>query len=296
MNKKSYYMTLGTLLALTACTPKQKIEYPAAERTDVCDTLWGVVVADPYRWLENDTSNATAEWVRAENKLTNRYLAKIPFREDLRKRLAEVTQYATEDIPWKKHGKFYFYRNDGTQNQDVLYEADSLGAIPHVVLDPNTLSEDGTVALSQVSISPDGNYLAYSIARSGSDWNEIYVIDLKSGELLPDHIQWVKFSNISWYGDGFYYSTFKPEKGKELTATNTYHTVYYHKLGSDVATDQKIYCNEEMAEMVGLWIAVPVLISEIFQEASILKSCREYLYDCRIAIAFVSCSIRAYAA
>ncbi len=99
MNKKSYYMTLGTLLALTACTPKQKIEYPAAERTDVCDTLWGVVVADPYRWLENDTSNATAEWVRAENELTNRYLAKIPFREDLRKRLAEVTQYATEDIP-----------------------------------------------------------------------------------------------------------------------------------------------------------------------------------------------------
>ena len=175
MTPKSYYMTLGTLLALTACTSNQKIEYPATERTNVCDTLWGVAVPDPYRWLENDTSEATAEWVRAENEVTNHYLSKIPFREGLRKRLSEVTQYATEGIPWKKHGKFYFYRNDGTQNQDILYEADSLGAEPHVVLDPNELSEDGTVALSQVSISPDGKYLAYSIARSGSDWNEIYV-------------------------------------------------------------------------------------------------------------------------
>lgn len=245
MTPKSYYMTLGTLLALTACTSNQKIEYPATERTNVCDTLWGVAVPDPYRWLENDTSEATAEWVRAENEVTNHYLSKIPFREGLRKRLSEVTQYATEGIPRKKHGKFYFYRNDGTQNQDILYEADSLGAEPHVVLDPNELSEDGTVALSQVSISPDGKYLAYSIARSGSDWNEIYVLDLQSRKLLPDHIKWVKFSNISWYGNGFYYSSFKPQKGQELTATNTYHTIYYHSLGSDIASDKKIYCNEE---------------------------------------------------
>lgn len=245
MTRKSYCMALSTLLALTACTSNFRPEYPATKRTNVCDTLWGVAVPDPYRWLENDTSAATAEWVRAENEITNKYLEQIPFREGLRKRLSEVTRYATESIPLKKHGKFYFYRNDGTQNQSVLYEADSLGATPRVVLDPNTLSKDGTVALSQIAISPDGKYLAYSIARSGSDWNEIYVMDLKSGELLPDHIKWIKFSNISWYGNGFYYCAFKPEKGKELSATNTYHTVYYHQLGSDVATDKKVYCNEE---------------------------------------------------
>ena len=147
----------------------------------------------------------------------------------------------------EKNGKYYFYRNDGTQNQSVLYEKETLDSEPRLILDPNTLSEDGTVALSQVEISPDGKYLAYAISRSGSDWNEIYVMDLNTLELLPDHVQWIKFSPISWYKDGFYYSAFKPEKGKELSATNEYHTIYYHKLGTPVENDTKIYCNEEHA-------------------------------------------------
>ncbi len=246
MNNKISILTMGAILA-TACTSSDKITYPVTERTSVCDTLWGEVVADPYRWLENDTSATTAAWVDTQNAVTNRYLNAIPFRQALRQRFDEVTRYATESMPNKENGKYYFYRNDGTQNQSVLYEKETLDSEPRLILDPNTLSEDGTVALSQVEISPDGKYLAYAISRSGSDWNEIYVMDLNTLELLPDHVQWIKFSPISWYKDGFYYSAFKPEKGKELSATNEYHTIYYHKLGTPVENDTKIYCNEEHA-------------------------------------------------
>lgn len=245
MNNKTILM-MGAILA-TACTSSDKISYPTTERTAVADTLWGETVADPYRWLENDTSAATAQWVEAQNAVTNNYLEAIPFREALRARLDAVSQYATQSMPSKKNGKYYYYGNTGTQNQSVLYEKASLDAEPRLILDPNKLSDDGTVALSQVEISPDGKYLAYSISRSGSDWNEIYVMDLNTLELLTDHIQWVKFSPISWYKDGFYYSAFKPEKGKELSATNKYHTVYYHKLGTGVENDRKIYCNEDNA-------------------------------------------------
>lgn len=246
MNNKISILTMGAILA-TVCTSSDKITYPVTERTSVCDTLWGEVVADPYRWLENDTSAATAAWVDTQNAVTNRYLNAIPFRQALRQRFDEVTRYATESMPNKENGKYYFYRNDGTQNQSVLYEKETLDSEPRLILDPNTLSEDGTVALSQVEISPDGKYLAYAISRSGSDWNEIYVMDLNTLELLPDHVQWIKFSPISWYKDGFFYSAFKPEKGKELSATNEYHTIYYHKLGTPVENDTKIYCNEEHA-------------------------------------------------
>lgn len=237
-------LIMGAIIA-TACSPGGKITYPETERTNVNDTLWGEVVADPYRWLENDTSAATAQWVEAQNAVTNSYLADIPFREALRNRLNEVSQYATESMPWKKNGKYYFYRNDGVQNQSVLYEKESLDAEARMILDPNALSEDGTVALSSVEISPDGKYLAYAISRSGSDWNEVFVMDLNTLELLPDHVEWIKFSPITWYNDGFYYSAFKPEIGKELSATNKNHTIYYHKLGTSTEQDRRIYCNEE---------------------------------------------------
>ena len=235
---------MGAILA-TACSPGGKITYPETQRTNVNDTLWGEVVADPYRWLENDTSVATAQWVEAQNRVTNSYLANIPFREALRNRLNEVSQYAVESMPWQENGKYYFYRNDGTQNQSVLYEKTSLDAEPRLILDPNTLSEDGTVALSAIALSPDGRYLAYAIARSGSDWNEVFVMDMNTLELLPDHVEWIKFSPISWHNDGFYYSAFKPEKGKELSASNKNHTIYYHKLGTDTENDRPVYCNQE---------------------------------------------------
>ena len=243
MNNKTI-LFMGAVL-MTACSTGDKIAYPVTERTDVCDTLWGEVVADPYRWLENDTSEATAQWVAAQNEVTHKYLEAIPFRDQLRERLNAISGYAVESMPSKTNGKYYFYRNDGKQNQSVLYEKASLDAEPRLILDPNTLSEDGTVALSSVEISPDGKYLAYAISRSGSDWNEIYVMDLNTLQLLPDHIQWIKFSPIAWHKDGFFYSAFKPEEGKELSAMNEYHTVYYHKLGSDAANDRKVYCNNE---------------------------------------------------
>lgn len=232
-------------LLATACSTSDKIHYPETQRTDVCDTLWGQPVADPYRWLENDTSAATAQWVAAQNKVTNSYLEAIPFRDALRKRYSALTEYAVESMPVKENGKYYFYRNDGKQNQNVLYEKATLDAEPRLILDPNKLSEDGTVALADVQFSPDGRYMAYAISRSGSDWNEIYVMDLETLQLLPDLVKWVKFSPIAWYNDGFFYSAFKPQEGKELSAENTYQTMYYHKLGTNPENDTKVYVNEE---------------------------------------------------
>ena len=243
MNNKTILL-MGAVL-MTACSTGDKIAYPVTERTAVCDTLWGQPVADPYRWLENDTSAATADWVAVQNAVTNNYLEAIPFREALRKRFNELTGYAVESMPFKQHGKYYYYANDGKQNQSVLYEKATLDGEARVILDPNTLSEDGTVALSDIYFSPDGKYLAYSISRSGSDWAEIYVMDLNTLQLLPDCVEWVKFSPATWYKDGFFYSAFKPAKGQELSAENKYQTMYYHKLGTDVENDVKIYCNEE---------------------------------------------------
>lgn len=244
MNKKTLILTMGALFA-TAHQASSSITYPATERGEVSDTYWGVEVADPYRWLENDTSAATAAWVKAQNEVTHGYLQQIPFLDALRDRLNEVTQYATETAPVKKNGKYYYYSNDGVQNQSVLYEKATLDAEPRLILDPNKLSEDGTVALAGIAFSHDGKYMSYAISRSGSDWNEVYVMDLSTLQLLPDCVKWVKFSPVTWYEDGFFYSAFKPEKGKELSAENRFQTMYYHKLGTDTENDVKIYCNEE---------------------------------------------------
>ncbi len=247
MCKKTLILTMGAIFA-TAPLANSAINYPDTKRTDVCDNYWGTTVADPYRWLENDTAAVTAEWVKEQNEVTNNYLAQIPFLDDLRNRLNTVTQYASETAPIKKNGKHYFYRNDGVQNQSVLYEKATLDAEPRLILDPNKLSEDGTVALNQVEISPDGRYLAYSISRNGSDWNEIFVMDLETLALIPDHIEWIKFSPIVWYNDGIYYSAFKPAKGQELSAMNEHNTIYYHKLGTSADSDVKVYCNEENSQ------------------------------------------------
>lgn len=245
---KSLIMTIMATTALTACNGgKSKINYPETMRdTTVVDDYFGTAVADPYRWLENDTSEATAEWVKAENEVTNAYLDKIPFRAGLKKRLSELLNYEKIGAPSKKHGKYYSFRNSGLQNQSVLYVQDSLSDTPRVVLDPNTLSEDGTVALKGVYISNNGKYMAYVISRSGSDWNEIYVLDLESGTLLEDHITWAKFTDAQWLGDGFFYSAYDaPADGNELSATNEYQKVYYHKLGTPQSADRLEYWNEK---------------------------------------------------
>ena len=236
-------LILMAAMASTAVTA-QNIQYPKAEKTGVKDTYFGTTVADPYRWLENDTSAQTAAWVAAENKVTNAYLAKIPFRQKLQKRLTELANYEKIGAPRKEHGKWYFFKNDGLQNQYVMYVMDELGGTPRVFLDPNTLSDDGTVALGGIHFSKNGRWLAYSISRSGSDWQEFYVIDLKTGKLTSDHIQWAKFSGADWQGDGFYYSAYDaPEQGKEFSNVNETHKVYYHKVGTPQSEDVLFYQN-----------------------------------------------------
>ena len=232
-------------LALTATTmTAQKKIYPNAPKDGTVDTYFGVKIPDPFRPLEADRSKETAEWVAAENKITNEYLAKIPFRGKLLKRLKEVADYEKVGAPFKKNGKWYVFKNNGLQNQSVLYQMDELGGALHEFLDPNKLSTDGTVALQGISFSKDGRYMAYVISRSGSDWQEIYVKDVATGELLSDHIEWAKFGGAQWCGNGFYYSAYDaPEKGKEYSSKNEVHKVYYHKIGTPQGPDVLFYQN-----------------------------------------------------
>lgn len=241
-----YVNILLIAILMYSCANKPTVEYPETRMDTVNDTYFGAVVADPYRWLEDDRSAETEAWVKAQNLVTYGYLDQIPFRPALKKRLTELMDYPKYGSPSKVAGKYYFYKNDGLQNQSVLYELDSLTAEPKVLLDPNKLSEDGTVALSGLAFSKDGKYLAYSIARSGSDWNEIYVMDVASRNLLADKIEWVKFSGIAWQGNGFYYSAYsKPEAGKEFSNKNEYHKVFYHSIGQAQSQDPVIFENKE---------------------------------------------------
>lgn len=233
------------MLALSAAEAMgQAIQYPAAPSDGTVDEYFGVKVADPFRPLENDTSAATKAWVEAENAVTSAYLARIPLRGKLQQRMKEVMNYEKMGIPFEQHGTWYCYHNDGLQNQSVLYRLDGLGGARHVFLDPNTLSSDGTVALQGTSFSHDGRYMAYTISRSGSDWQEIYVKDVKTGRDLNDHIRWSKFGGAVWHGDGFYYSAYDaPEPGKEYSSKNEVHKVYYHKMGTPQSEDRLFYQN-----------------------------------------------------
>ena len=240
---KTLFIT--TVLVATALTVDgQTIKYPQAPKDGTVDEYFGVKVADPFRPLEDDTCAATAAWVEAENRVTNAYLAKIPQRDKYLRRLKQVVNYEKVYTPFEKNGKWYVYKNDGMQNQAVLYQMDRLGGEQRVFLDPNKLSNDGTVALKNLSFSNDGRYFAYVISRSGSDWEEIFVMDVKTGKLLPDHIVWAKFTGADWLGDGFYYSAYDaPEKGKETSAKNEVQKVYYHKMGTPQSEDVLFYQN-----------------------------------------------------
>lgn len=243
--KKLIYTTI-LLLLMTACNSNSKINYPESATENIAETYFGVEVPEPYRWLENDTSAATGAWVIAQNKVTYDYLDRIPFRQALKKRLTVLNNFPKYGPPFKKNGKYYYFKNDGLQNQSVLYELKSLDGEPEVLLDPNKLSADGTVALSKVEFSKNGRYMAYSIARSGSDWNEIYIMDIEKRSLLADSIKWVKFSDIAWQGDGFYYSAYDaPATGSEYSGKNEYHKVFYHRLGESQKQDKLVFENKK---------------------------------------------------
>ena len=224
------------------------VPYPEAPHDATTDTYFGTTVADPYRPLENDTAAATKNWVEAENALTQAYLLQIPFRSRVKDRLTQLNDYHKAGLPYLENdGMYYIYENDGLRNQSVLYRMKRPGDTPELFLDPNSLSDDGTVALTGVYMSPKGKYTAYTISRSGSDWTEIYVMETASRRLLPDHIKWAKFTGASWLGDeGFYYSAYQaPEEGKEFSNVNDNHKVYFHKIGTPQTDDTVAYENNE---------------------------------------------------
>ena len=240
--KKQLLMLMATLA--TVQIQAQSLQYPSYAKQDVKDNYFGTLVNDPYRGLENDTSAQTAAWVEAENRVTAEFLSRIPFRDKLLKRLTGLVNYEKISAPRKRHGKWYFYKNNGLQNQSVLYVMDQLGGEPRVFLNPNELSTDGTVALKGVYYSNNGRWAAYSISRSGSDWEELFVIDLNTGQQTKDHIMWAKFTGAAWKGDGFYYSAYDaPVKGKEFSNVNDGHKIYYHKIGTPQSEDILFYQN-----------------------------------------------------
>lgn len=222
----------------------EKLQYPETRKSDVVETLHGVKVADPYRWLEDGESAETRQWIEAQNQLTSRWLDAIPARKAIRERLTKLIDYERYSLPSKRHNRYFYFHNSGLQNQAVLYVMEGLNGTPRLLLDPNTLSKDGTISLSGTSISEDGNYLAYAIASGGSDWLEWRVRDVNTGQDLNDKVEWSKFSGASWTHDhkGFFYSRYPaPEKGKELQAVNRNHKIYYHRLGTSQSEDLQIY-------------------------------------------------------
>ena len=217
------------------------VDYPVTESGDVVDTYFGVDVADPYRWLEDDRSEETGEWVKLQNTVTFDYLAKIPHRTRLKERLEELWNYEKVSAPFTEGDYTYFYKNDGLQDQYVVYRQKGDGEA-EVFLDPNKFSDDGTTSLAQLSFSKDGSIAAYSISEGGSDWRKIRIIDVVSGQQLEQPLVDVKFSGISWKGqDGFYYSSYDKPEGSELSAKTDQHKLYYHKLGQPQADDELVF-------------------------------------------------------
>lgn len=246
MNRK-LILSIAATAMLSSIDAVAQVTYPKAPKDNTVDVYFGEKVADPYRWLEDDMSAQTAEWVDAENAVTRKYLDNIPMRKNILKRLKETANYEKIGIPFKRQGKWYVYRNNGLQNQSVLYQMDSPTADTskqRVWLDPNALSTDGTVALKGIYFSHNGRYMAYVISRSGSDWEEIYVKDCQTGRDINDHIVWAKFTGATWLGDGFYYSAYDaPEKGRETSAKNSVQKIYYHKIGTPQSEDQLFFMN-----------------------------------------------------
>lgn len=246
MNRK-LILSIAAASMLSSIDAVAQVAYPKAHKDNTVDVYFGEKVADPYRWLEDDMSAQTAEWVDAENAVTRKYLDNIPMRKNILKRLKETANYEKIGIPFKRQGKWYVYRNNGLQNQSVLYQMDSPTADAskqRVWLDPNALSTDGTVALKGIYFSHNGRYMAYVISRSGSDWEEIYVKDCQTGRDIDDHIVWAKFTGATWLSDGFYYSAYDaPEKGRETSAKNSVQKIYYHKIGTPQSEDRLFFMN-----------------------------------------------------
>ena len=220
------------------------LTYPVTKKGPQTDNYHGTTIADPYRWLEDANSAETQAWVEAQNKVTQGYLAQIPQRDAIRARLTKLWNYERYSVPYKEGGRYFYSRNDGLQNQAVLYTMADLSETPRVLLDPNKLAVDGTVALAGTAVSPNGSLLAYGTAASGSDWNEWKVRDIATGKDLADHLKWVKFSETAWTrdGKGFFYSRYdEPKEATKLADVNYFQKLYYHKIGTPQASDTLVY-------------------------------------------------------
>ena len=247
--KKNKHMKkiVALLFLIAPLTIFAQLIYPETKKGDVKDDYNGIKVADPYRWLEDDNSDATKEWVKAQNKVTFDYLATIPQRDKVKKRLEELWNYPRYSSPFKKAQYYYYFKNDGLQNQSVMYRQNGLTGKPGEFLNPNTLNKEGIAALAGTSFSKTGKYFAYSIAVAGSDWQEIFVMESGTKKILKDKIEWTKFGGANWNGDdGFYYSGYdKPDEQSKLSKQNQFHKVFYHKLGTDQSKDVLIYEDKE---------------------------------------------------
>jgi len=244
-------LLVGLLLSLAiAPRPMPSFTYPPSPPGPQVDTYHGVAVADPYRWLEDPQSEQTQAWIEAQNQLTFGYLGQIPQRQAIHQRLTELWNYERYGTPFRRGDRYFYFKNDGLQNQSVLYTLPSLEADPQVLLDPNTLSADGTVALNSLAVSEDGAYLAYGLSQGGSDWVEWQVREVATGQDLPDHLKWVKFSGAAWTHDhqGFFYSRYDEPTGAELEAVNYFQKLYYHRLGTPQSEDRLIYARPDQKE------------------------------------------------
>lgn len=221
------------------------MSYPETKKAAVTDTYHGVQVQDPYRWLEDDRSEETASWVNAQNKVTQEYLARIHFREEIRERLTDLWNYEKYSAPFREGEYIYFYKNDGLQNQSVLYRQKN-GGEPEIFLDPNTFSADGTTSLAGIEFTKDGSLAAYQISEGGSDWRKVIIIRTADKSTVGDTLSDIKFSGLSWRSnDGFYYSSYDKPKGSELSAMTQHHKLYYHKLGTPQSQDQLVFGGEK---------------------------------------------------
>nr|WP_109302151.1 prolyl oligopeptidase family serine peptidase [Aquimarina sp. AU474] len=248
---KNTLFVLSILTIMIGCKNESKVEnsktsialnYPETKKVDTTTNYFGTEVKDPYRWLEDDRSEETEKWVTSQNKTTFGYFDNIPFREDLKKRLSDLWNYEKVSAPFKEGDYTYFNKNDGLQNQYVIYRFKNEGDTPEVFLDPNTFSKDGTTSLGGTSFSEDGKLIAYAISEGGSDWRKIIVKNVETKEIVEDTIVDVKFSGMSWMAnDGFYYSSYDKPEGSELSAKTDQHKVYYHKLGTPQKEDKLIY-------------------------------------------------------
>ncbi|TVU53024.1 MAG: S9 family peptidase [Arthrospira sp. PLM2.Bin9] len=231
--------------------PNQPLIYPHTRKSDQVDEYHGIQVADPYQWLEDLDSDETKAWVTAQNQVTFDYLSTIPSRQKLSDRLTKLWNYERYSIPFRQGKRYFYFKNDGLQNQSVLYVIDSWEGEPRLLLDPNQLSEDGTVALSGISISEDGNLIAYGLSASGSDWQEWKVMDINTGKPLQDHLKWIKFSGASWTHDhqGFFYSRYdEPNEETQFEDINYYQKLFYHRLGTPQSEDVLIYQRPDQKE------------------------------------------------